>query len=70
MATKKFLSNRELAEYKNAAVRAYIASTDLESALRILPIAGENRELKLLVMSVRDLSECLQSKLKTYIETL
>lgn len=67
---RKFLTNTELKEYKNNAVRAYIAATDLESALRNVDILGERRELKMLVMSLRDLSEILQSKLKDYISCL
>lgn len=69
MPVKKYLSKSELREYKNCAVRSYIAATDLESALRIMPQV-DDRELKLLIMSVRDLSEVLQTKLKSYIETL
>lgn len=67
---RKFLTNSEIKEYKNNAVRAYIAATDLESSLRVLDIAGERRELKMLIMSLRDLSEILQTQLKNYIECL
>lgn len=67
---RKFLTNSEIREYKNNAVRAYIAATDLESALRVLDIEGDRRELKMLVMSLRDLSEILQTQLKNYIECL
>lgn len=69
MSVKRYLSKSELREYKNCAVRSYIAATDLESSLRIMPPV-EDQELKLLVMSMRDLSEVLQTKLKSYIETL
>lgn len=69
MQVKRILSISELREYKNCAVRSYIATTDLESALRIMP-PPDDRELQLLIMSVRDLSEVLQTKLKQYIQTL
>ena len=69
MQIKRILSISELREYKNCAVRSYIAATDLESALRIMPNVDDN-ELKLLIMSMRDLSEVLQNRLKKYIETL
>lgn len=67
---RKFLTNSEIREYKNNAVRAYIAATDLESSLRVLDIVGDRRELKMLIMSLRDLSEILQTQLKNYIECL
>lgn len=67
---RRFLSNIDLKRYKNDAVRAYIAATDLEAALRVLDIEGDRRELKMLVMSIRDLSEILQTNLKDYIECL
>lgn len=67
---RKYLTNTELKQYKNDAVRAYIAATDLESALRLLDIAGDRRNLKMLVMSLRDLSEILQNELKDYISCL
>lgn len=69
MSVNRYLSKSELREYKNCAVRSYIAATDLESALRVMPQI-DDKELKLLVMSMRDLSEVLQTKLKNYIETL
>lgn len=69
MQVKHCPSKSELREYKNCAVRSYIAATDLESALRLLPILND-RELSLLVMASRDLAEVLQEKLKLYINTL
>lgn len=67
---RKFLSNVDLKKYRDDAFSAYLAVTDAESALRLLDIEGDRRDLKLLVMSLRDLCEVLQIKLKDYISCL